>query len=423
MNVLIIGSGAREHALGWKIKQSPRLRQLYFAPGNPGTAELGINLPVDISNFESLREEVIRHQIGLMVVGPEVPLVAGIHDFFASGNKGEVKIIGPKKSGAKLEGSKDFAKGFLTRHRIPTAAYSSFTKHEMNDAFQYLERLTPPYVLKADGLAAGKGVIIAETTGEAKKCLREMLGGQFGKASETVIIEEFLSGVEVSVFILTDGKDYVLLPEAKDYKRIGENDTGLNTGGMGAVSPVPFADQIFMRKVRDRIIEPTLRGIQAENIEYCGFIFFGLINCMGDPYVIEYNVRLGDPETEAILPRIHSDFLELLEAAANKELKNKTIETEELSSAVVMLVSGGYPEEYEKGKEITGIGQGIESLVFHAGTKMESGLLKTAGGRVLALNSKGTDMKEALAKCYRSARLIGFDGKYYRSDIGFDLKK
>ncbi len=422
MNVLIIGSGAREHALGWKIKQSLLLDQLFFGPGNPGTSELGINLPLRIDDFGNIKKAVLENRIDMMVVGPEVPLVDGIHDFFSNDVQlRHVKVIGPGKAGAKLEGSKDFAKNFLIRNKIPTAAYSSFTINSISRGYIFLESLQPPYVLKADGLAAGKGVLIVNDLVDAKQVLSEMLGGKFGKSSETVVVEEFLKGVELSVFILTDGRDYVLLPEAKDYKRVGENDTGLNTGGMGAVSPVPFADARFMEKVRNRIIEPTLHGLQTDGISYTGFIFFGLINCNGNPFVIEYNVRMGDPETEVVMLRIKSDFLGLLEAAASHDLRNKSIEINDQSSATVMLVSGGYPGSFEKGKVITGCEKAENSILFHAGTRLESGRLMTNGGRVLAVSSTGSTSVEALQKCYRDSVIIDFEGKYFRSDIGFDL--
>jgi phosphoribosylamine---glycine ligase len=422
MNVLIIGSGAREHALGWKIRQSPSLGDLFFAPGNPGTASLGTNLPVKVDDFTALGEAVVNNQVDLVVVGPEVPLVEGIVDFFSSGNQlKHVKIVGPKKKGAMLEGSKDFAKAFLSRHFIPTARYASFDKNDMSSGFRYLESNHPPYVLKADGLAAGKGVIILETLDEAKACLQEMTGGKFGKACDIVVIEEFLKGIELSVFVLTDGKDYVILPEAKDYKRIGHHDTGLNTGGMGAVSPVPFADDAFMHKVETRIIQPTIQGIQKDQLDYSGFIFFGLINCGGDPFVIEYNVRMGDPETEAVMLRIESDFLELLEATATGNLKNRKIKVAKEVAATVMAVSGGYPGEFEKGKVISGCDLVSDCCLFHSGTVQESNALKTAGGRVLTISATGDHIQDALGKCYKNMDLIDFEGKYYRSDIGFDL--
>jgi len=422
MNVLIVGSGGREHALGWKISQSPSLGDLWFAPGNPGTATLGTNLPVKTDDFRQLGEMVIRHKIDLMLVGPEVPLVEGIADYFSSEEiLKHIKVIGPKKSGAMLEGSKDFAKGFLTRHHIPTARYASFRREEMEAGCRYLETLRPPYVLKADGLAAGKGVVILESLEEAQASLKEMTAGKFGKAGEVVVIEEFLKGIELSVFVVTDGRDYVILPEAKDYKRIGHNDTGLNTGGMGAVSPVPFAGKEFMEKVEKRIIRPTIRGIQEDQLEFTGFIFFGLINCEGEPYVIEYNVRMGDPETEAVMLRIESDFLELLNAAATGNLGAYRMKVSPLASATVMAVSGGYPGDFEKGKVITGC-EDVEGVcLFHAGTQLDSGRLLTSGGRVLAISANGSDRKEALEKCYRNLELISYEGKYFRIDIGFEL--
>jgi phosphoribosylamine--glycine ligase len=422
MNVLIIGSGAREHALGWKIRQSPSLGNLFFAPGNPGTAALGTNLALKGDDFAAIGVAVLENHIELMVVGPEVPLVEGIADYFSSETQlKHIKVVGPKKKGAMLEGSKDFAKAFLSRHNIPTARYSSFHKNDLTAGFSYLESLQPPYVLKADGLAAGKGVIILDTLAEAKACLKEMVEGKFGKASDIVVIEEFLQGNEVSVFVLTDGTDYVILPEAKDYKRIGTHDTGLNTGGMGAVSPVPFADETFMHKVETRIIQPTIQGIQKDQLDYSGFIFFGLISCGGDPYVIEYNVRMGDPETETVMLRIESDFLELLDAAASGNLKNRKIKVTKQVAATVMAVSKGYPGDYEKGKVISGCDRVSECCLFHAGTVLESGLLKTAGGRVLTVSATGQEIQEALGKCYRNIGLIDFEGKYFRSDIGFDL--
>ncbi|HOI48232.1 MAG TPA: phosphoribosylamine--glycine ligase [Prolixibacteraceae bacterium] len=422
MNILILGSGGREHALGWKIKQSPKLKKLFFAPGNPGTSELGLNLPVDITSFESVKKEVLENEIDLMVVGPEVPLVEGIHDYFANDiDLQHVQVIGPKKSGAQLEGSKDFAKDFMKRHGIPTAAYLTVTPENLDEGLSFLEKLQPPYVLKADGLAAGKGVLIVGSLAEAQQSLKEMLGGMFGEASRKVVIEEFLTGVEVSVFVLTDGKDYLLLPEAKDYKRIGEGDTGLNTGGMGAISPVPFAGKAFLKKVEETIIQPTIQGIREDNLEYTGFIFFGLMNCNGEPKVIEYNVRMGDPETEAVILRIKSDLLELLEAAAEGTLKEKTIEIDEQSAVTVMLVSGGYPGDFEKGKVISGYDQVAGSLLFHAGTKLEFGKLKTNGGRVIAVSSTGATFHEALKKSYQNAALIEYEKKYFRTDLGFDL--
>lgn len=422
MDVLIIGSGAREHALGWKIKQSPLLGRLFFAPGNPGTSELGTNLPVGSDDFNGLKAALLEYQIGLVIVGPEVPLVAGIVDFFTSDPLlHKVNVIGPGKMGAMLEGSKDFAKKFMVRNGIPTAAYSSFTKETFDEGCRFLKTLHPPYVLKADGLAAGKGVIIVDDREEASRMFSEMLQGKFGQSGEVVVIEQFLKGTELSVFILTDGNDYVLLPEAKDYKRIGENDTGKNTGGMGAVSPVPFADSQFMERVKTRIIEPTIRGLREEGISYTGFIFFGLINCDGDPFVIEYNARMGDPETEVVMLRIKSDFLALLQATASGTLGSQTPETEPNTAATVMLVSGGYPDEFRKGMEITGFRELSGTVLFHAGTRMADGKLLTNGGRVMAVSSTGSTCTEALQKCYTEAGKISFEGKYFRTDIGFDL--
>ncbi|HPT31085.1 MAG TPA: phosphoribosylamine--glycine ligase [Prolixibacteraceae bacterium] len=422
MNVLIIGSGAREHAMGWKISQSPALGKLYFAPGNPGTANLGVNLSLSAGDFPGIGEAALEHGIGLLLVGPEGPLVEGIADYFSREEKlKHIRVIGPKKSGARLEGSKDFAKEFLTRHHIPTARYASFHKEETEAGCRYLETLRPPYVLKADGLAAGKGVVILESLDEAKAALREMTAGKFGKAGDVVVIEEFLKGIELSVFVVTDGKEYVILPEAKDYKRIGHNDTGLNTGGMGAVSPVPFADAGFMQKVEQRIIQPTIRGIQEDQLDYTGFIFFGLINCGGDPKVIEYNVRMGDPETEAVMLRIESDFLELMNAAATGKLASYQLRTSPLVATTVMAVSQGYPGDFEKGKVISGYDKMDGACLFHAGTRMESGQLTTSGGRVLAVSATGQSRDEALAICYQNLNLISYEGKYFRKDIGFDL--
>jgi phosphoribosylamine---glycine ligase len=422
MNILVIGSGGREHALGWKIKQSKKTGHLYFAPGNAGTASLGINLPVGTGDFQSLKKAVTENHINLIVVGPEVPLVEGIHDFFAADpDLTAVKVVGPKKAGAQLEGSKDFAKDFMLRHNIPTARHFTITVNNMDEGLKFLHSLKPPYVLKADGLAAGKGVIIPDTLEEAEKNLREMLGGKFGSAGIKVVIEEFLSGIEVSVFVITDGKSYKILPEAKDYKRIGEGDTGLNTGGMGAVSPVPFADERFMKKVEERIIIPTVEGLALEKIEYNGFIFFGLINVDNEPFVIEYNVRLGDPETEAIMLRLKSDFVELLEGAAFGTLADKQVETDNRSAATVMLVSGGYPGDYEKGKIITGFEDVKGSNIFHAGTKQNGESVESDGGRVIAVSSIGSNIKEALALSYQNAERIRFDNMYYRKDLGFDL--
>jgi len=422
MNILVIGSGGREHAMGWKLAQSKRTEQLFFAPGNAGTSELGTNLEIGVNDFQQLKRAVLKNKINLVVVGPEVPLVEGIHDFFAADTElREVKVVGPKKAGAQLEGSKDFAKEFMMRHNIPTAKYLTVTKKNLNEGLAFLEALPAPYVLKADGLAAGKGVLIIENLEEAKNALNEMLGGKFGEASNKVVIEEFLSGVEVSVFVITDGTDYKILPEAKDYKRIGEGDTGLNTGGMGAISPVPFANEEFMSKVESRIIRPTVNGLKVSEIEYNGFIFFGLINVDGNPYVIEYNVRLGDPETEAVLLRVKSDFAELLEAAADGTLAEKEVEFDNQTAVTVMLVSGGYPGSYEKGKTISGLEKVSGSIVFHAGTTRDNETLVTNGGRVLAVSSLGNNKVEALTASYRNAGVIQFEKKYFRKDLGFDL--
>jgi len=422
MNILIIGSGGREHALGWKIKQSSKVKQLFFAPGNAGTSQIGVNLNTIVTDFQKIKALTLQNNIDLMLIGPEVPLVEGLHDFFANDPElRSVKVVGPKKEGAQLEGSKNFAKDFMMRHNIPTARYLAVNPENLDEGLAFLQTLKPPYVLKADGLAAGKGVLIIESLEETKNSLQEMLAGQFGDASQKVVIEEFLSGIEVSVFVITDGKSYKILPEAKDYKRIGEGDTGLNTGGMGAISPVSFADAEFMEKVEKRIIQPTISGLQKDNIEYCGFIFLGLISVNKEPYVIEYNARMGDPETEAVMLRIKSDFVDLLEGAATGTLENKTIEIDERSAVAVVLVSGGYPGNYENGKMISGIEKVANSIVFHAGTKTENSNIVTAGGRVVAVSSYGADMKIALETSYENAKIIQFDKKYYRKDLGFDL--
>ena len=422
MNVLIVGSGGREHAMAWKIRQSPQVEQIFFAPGNAGTSFIGTNIAVGVSDFEGLKKTVLDNQIDLVLVGPEVPLCEGLHDFFSADEQlKHIKFVGPHQLGAQLEGSKDFAKEFMVRHQIPTARYLSVTSENLNEGLSFLKTMKAPYVLKADGLAAGKGVLIIGELDEAESSLKKMLDGQFGAASRKVVIEEFLSGIECSVFAITDGKDYRVLPVAKDYKRIGEGDTGLNTGGMGAISPVPFADELFMQKVEDRIIRPTVQGLQKDQIPYNGFIFFGLINCGGDPYVIEYNVRMGDPETEAVMLRIKSDFVDLLVGAAEGTLAEKTIEIDERTAAAVMLVSGGYPGAYEKGKVISGLESIAESLVFHAGTSQKGTRICTDGGRVLAISSYGSTMEEALARSYQNAQMIEFDGVYYRKDLGFDL--
>jgi len=422
MNILIVGSGGREHAMAWKIKQSPKLNQLFIAPGNAGTSLLGTNLPVGVSDFQGLKTAVLDNQIDLVVVGPEVPLCEGLHDFFSSDDQlKDIRFVGPYQLGAQLEGSKDFAKEFMMRHQIPTAKYLAVTKDTLNAGIDFLKILKAPYVLKADGLAAGKGVLIINNLQEAEDSLKEMLDGQFGEASSKVVIEEFLSGIECSVFAITDGKDYRILPVAKDYKRIGEGDTGLNTGGMGSISPVSFADDTFMKKVEDRIIRPTVDGLEKDKIPYNGFIFFGLISCGGEPMVIEYNVRMGDPETEAVMLRIKSDFVDLLIGAAEGTLSEKTIEIDSRTAAAVMLVSGGYPGSYEKGKVITGLERIESSMVFHAGTIKKGGDICTDGGRVLAISSYGENMEQALNLSYANAGFVHFEGMYFRKDLGFDL--
>ena len=423
MNVLILGSGGREHAFAWKIAKSSSCNKLFIAPGNAGTAEVGTNINIDVNDFESIKEFSLTENIELILVGPEDPLVNGIYNFF----KGDehlknISLIGPSKEGAQLEGSKRFAKEFMFRHNIPTAKYEAFTKDNIEEGYAFLENLEAPYVLKADGLAAGKGVLILNDLQEAKDELKAMVADlKFGTASSTVVIEEFLDGIELSVFVLTDGDSYKILPSAKDYKRIGEGNTGLNTGGMGAISPVPFADRFYIEKVEREIIKPTVEGLKKDNIEYKGFIFIGLINVKGEPKVIEYNVRMGDPETEVVIPRIKSDLLNLLKGIGDGTFSEKDLEIREEVATTIMLVSGGYPEAYEKGKQITGIEKVSDSIVFHAGTKQEGEVVKTNGGRVIALTSFGENMNDSLKKSFDSAEKIAFEGKYFRKDIGFDL--
>ena len=423
MNILILGSGGREHAFAWKLSQSDQLSKLFIAPGNAGTSNLGENIPIGVNDFDKIKEVVLEKGIDLVIVGPEDPLVNGVHDYFLEDAQlKSIPVIGPQKMAAKLEGSKEFAKEFMIRHNIPTAQYQSFTSETLNEGYEFLEHLAPPYVLKADGLAAGKGVVILKDLEEAKKELKSMLvDAKFGNASTTVVIEEFLDGIELSVFVLTDGKNYKVLPTAKDYKRIGEGDTGLNTGGMGAISPVPFADKTLMDKVHDQIVKPTVEGLKLDNLPYKGFIFIGLIKVGNDPKVIEYNVRMGDPETEVVLPRIQNDFVELMQAVAKENLNTIELKIDERAATTIMTVSGGYPGSYENGKEISGIDSIKDSIVFHAGTTLKNGKVLTNGGRVMAVTSYGKTFKEALETSYENVEKLNFEGINYRRDIGFDL--
>lgn len=423
MNILLLGSGGREHALAWKITQSPKCTQLFVAPGNAGTDQLATNVALNPLDFDAVKAFVLEHKVEMVVVGPEDPLVKGVYDYFKNDAQlKDIPVIGPSKNGAQLEGSKEFAKEFLVKHGIPTARYQSFTKDTVEEGCAFLTTLNAPYVLKADGLAAGKGVLILKDLEEAQEELRNMLvDAKFGEASSKVVIEEFLDGIELSCFVLTDGKSYKILPTAKDYKRIGEGDTGLNTGGMGAVSPVPFADEQLMKKIEERIVVPTVKGLQSDGIEYKGFVFIGLIKVGDDPFVIEYNVRMGDPETEVVIPRLKSDLVTLFEAVAQENLAEAALEIDERSATTVMIVSGGYPEEYEKGKVISGLENVKDAIAFHAGTALKNGEVVTSGGRVIAVTAYGSDFREALKLSYANVKEIDFEGKYYRTDLGFDL--
>ncbi|WP_400075822.1 phosphoribosylamine--glycine ligase [Winogradskyella sp. R77965] len=423
MNILVLGSGGREHTFAWKLAQSNRCKALFVAPGNSGTEAIATNLNIGVTDFEAIKTAVIHNKIDLVVVGPEDPLVQGIHDFFLQDDLlKNVPVIGPQKAAAELEGSKEFAKEFMMRHNIPTAAYESFTRDNVEEGYKFLETLQAPYVLKADGLAAGKGVLILNDLKEAKSELKSMLvDAKFGEASTKVVIEEFLDGIELSCFVLTDGKDYKILPTAKDYKRIGEGDTGLNTGGMGAVSPVPFATKAFLDRIETEVVKPTVEGLKKDNLPYVGFIFIGLIKVGDDPKVIEYNVRMGDPETEAVLPRLKTDLVDIFEAMANQTLSKIDMDIDDRAATTVMLVSGGYPEAYEKGKEISGMEKATDSIVFHAGAKLHDGKVVTSGGRVMAVTSYGNTYQEAIKKSYQSIENLHFDKMYYRKDIGFDL--